>query len=180
MAKKGKAKGGADKSAGGSEGNSKKLLIIIVLAVIVIVGGGAGAAFFLLGGDLLNNVGTGSRAESAGASKTVKGKPRYVDLNPDFTVSMDDDQNRRFVLIALSVLTHYDSTEVAIRDNMPIIRNNIILMIGRKSTDELATQGGKDKLQREILTEVNRVIEENSNSSVMDIEQVYFTKFLMQ
>jgi len=78
------------------------------------------------------------------------------------------------------VLTDTEATETAILDNLPIIRNNIILMVARKSTDELATLGGKAKLQEEIHTEVERIIVGNSDGGVMDIERVFFTKFLMQ
>ena len=53
-------------------------------------------------------------------------------------------------------------------------------MVARKSTDELATLGGKAKLQEEIHAEVERIIVGNSGGGVMDIERVYFTKFLMQ
>ena len=53
-------------------------------------------------------------------------------------------------------------------------------MIGRKSSDELATQDGKSLLQEEIHEEVTRVLNENSDSGGIEVEEVFFTKFVMQ
>ena len=108
-----------------------------------------------------------------------KGDPRYVDLDPDFTVNLEAGDKRRFVQVAISLLTYFDETEDAIKDNIPIIRNNIILMIGSKSSNELATQAGKDNLQKEIHTEVENILSENADGA-MTVDQVFFTKFVMQ
>ncbi len=184
MAKKDKtkAKKNDDKSADSSAGGGRtKLIIIMSLVVLLLIGGGAGAGFFVFRGKGVENVSaTPKVADAAQLELSARGEPRYVDLDPDFTISMDKNDARQFVLIAFSVLTYYDDTETAIMDNLPIIRNNIILMIARKSTNELATLGGKAKLQKEIHNEVERIITDNSNGGVMDIEQVFFTKFLMQ
>ena len=182
---KGKKADKADDAAEEKTGGKGKLIIIIVAALLVVGGGGGGAAFFFLGGDKgaagqadAGQDATGETVEVP--TRVAKGDPRYIDLDPDFTINMDGDSNTRFVQIAVSLLTYFDDTEEAVKENLPIIRNNIILMVGRKSSDELATSQGKDSLQSEIREEVQRVIEENSGDGVMDIDQVFFTKFVMQ
>lgn len=146
---------------------------------LLVGGGGAGVAYFILQINPAKNAST-EPADAEELKRAAKGNPRYVDLHPDFTIGMNDGDSKRFILIAFSVLTYYDDTEEAIIDNLPIIRNNIILMMGKKTMRELATAGGKFKLQQEIQSEVERVIASNSAGGVLDIEQVYFTKFLMQ
>ncbi|MEM7206990.1 MAG: flagellar basal body-associated FliL family protein [Pseudomonadota bacterium] len=189
MAKKdkgGKKKKDEAEDAGEEEakGGKGKLIIIIVVALLVLGGGGGGAAFFLLGGKDESATAAAEDGETpedkAAAEIASKGEPRYVDLDPDFTVNMDASDNRRFVQIAVSLLTYYEATEDAIKENIPIIRNNIILMVGRKTSDELATAAGKEQLQNEIHDEVIRVLEENSAGVVAEIERVFFTKFVMQ
>lgn len=183
--KKGKksAEAPVEENAGGGK---KKLIIIILLALLVLGGAGGGAAFFFLGG-----AATGEMAEEAAseapeveeveATKRVrKEDPRYVDLDPDFTINLEDDGATRFVQIAISILTYFSDTEEAVEENKPIIRNNIILMIGRKSIEELSTSEGKENLRKEVLDEVERIIQENSVDGTMRIDKVFFTKFVMQ
>ena len=182
MAIKGKAEAGKnnkDSPAKETEGGKKNLLLIILLAGLLVGGSGAGVAYFLLA----VNIAEDTDAEPMDAEemkRAAKGEPRYVDLYPDFTIGIDDGNTGRLILIAFSVLTYYDDTEAAIVDNLPIIRNNLILMIGKKSMEELATEGGKFKLQQEVQAEVERVIARSSAGGVLDIDRVFFTKFLMQ
>ena len=83
-----------------------KLIIIIVVALLVLGGGGGGAAFFLLGGEPEGDADAQAAAESEQVPEKVdKGDARYVDLDPDFTINMDADDNRRFVQVAVSLLT---------------------------------------------------------------------------
>jgi len=181
VAKEGKAKAEDNNNSPTPEttGGGKKLLLIILLAGLLVAGGGAGVGYFLLAINTAND--TGAKPLNAEQMKrAAKGEPRYVDLDPDFTIGIGDDNTGQFVLIAFSVLTYYDDTEEAIRDNLPIIRNKIILMIGKKTLRELATEVGKFKLQQEVQAEVERVIAQNSAGGVLDIDRVFFTKFLMQ
>jgi flagellar FliL protein len=179
--KKGKAKAEDNNNspAPKTTGGEKKLLLIILLAGLLVGGGGAGLAYFLLAVNTAND--SGARPMNAEQMKrAAKGEPRYVDLHPDFTIGIGNGNTGQFILIAFSVLTYYDDTEQAIRDNLPIIRNNIILMVGKKSLGELTTEGGKFKLQQEVQAEVESVITHNSAGGILDIDRVFFTKFLMQ
>ena len=53
-------------------------------------------------------------------------------------------------------------------------------MIGQRTSEELSTSEGKNRLQDEIHEEVVRVLSENSTGYTIDIEKVFFTKFVMQ
>jgi flagellar FliL protein len=179
VAKVGKAKAEDNNNspAPKTTGGGRKLLLIILLAGLLV--GGAGGAYFLIAVNAAKDTGA-KPMDAEDIKRAAKGEPRYVDLHPDFTIGIGDGNTGQFILIAFSVLTYYDDTEQAIRDNLPIIRNNIILMIGKKSLGELSTEGGKFKLQHEVQAEVERVIVQSSAGGVLDIDRVFFTKFLMQ
>jgi len=104
VANNGKAKAGKNNKnlSGNVAGSSKtKLIVILLLALLLVVGGGVGAAFYFLRDKGVENADATSKGSDAEQLKTSsRGKPRYVDLNPDFTISMDDDDARQFVLVA--------------------------------------------------------------------------------
>ena len=177
---------------------SKKLVVIIVLAVLL-VGGGV-AAFFLMGGDKEANESKGNKAHDE-----VKLKPSnavYMALKPTFIVNVADASKVAYLQTDISVMAFKQSVLDRVQEKMPVIRNDILFVLGAESYDSLSNPAGKEKLRKKILAAINAALADNHDAAaegdeketdahsegedVTDeytqdqVQQVYFTSFVMQ
>lgn len=117
-----------------------KTLPIVLAALLLLGGGGAGAWWFLAGG----KAGT-----EAGAPRKSQRKPVFVNLDP-FTVNLRDERGERFAQIGITFEVEDASVEVSIKDRLPAVRNNILLLISAKNIESLLTAEGKQQLAGEV------------------------------
>ena len=61
---------------------------------------------------------------------------------------------------------------------MPVIKNNIILMLSSQTYGLLISREGKEELRKHTLEEIRKVLKENYGEP--GVEEVYFTSFVMQ
>ena len=62
--------------------------------------------------------------------------------------------------------------------HMPAVRNNVLMTLSTKTSDEVATLEGKEELRKEVLETVRKTMEEKTGKE--GIEDLYFTKFVAQ
>lgn len=135
-------------------GNKKLVIILAAALVLVLVGSGVG--FFLLSkkkppaeGEEGDGHGASAKAEShAEAPKSTidpKKPPTFVPLEP-FTVNLADKNAERFAQVAVTL--EIDDAKLAdqIKNFMPAIRNNILLVIADRTAADLMSREGKAKL----------------------------------
>jgi flagellar FliL protein len=60
---------------------------------------------------------------------------------------------------------------------MPLIRNNLLLLMSNRDYQSLMSREGKDKLRQEALTEIRAVQKKQGGA---DIEDLLFTSFVVQ
>jgi flagellar FliL protein len=65
-----------------------------------------------------------------------------------------------------------------ITKHFPQVRNNLVLLLSAKTYEELNTVEGKAALRKQVLKEVQKVLEAETGKE--GIEDVYFTSFVMQ
>jgi len=118
-----------------------KTLLIVVAVLLLLGGGGAGAWWFLAGG--------GKAGTEAGAPKKSQRKPVFVNLDP-FTVNLRDERGERFAQIGITFEVEDASVEVSIKDRLPAVRNNILLLISAKNIESLLSAEGKQQLANEV------------------------------
>ena len=61
---------------------------------------------------------------------------------------------------------------------MPVIRNNLIMLLSSQKQAEVSTRDGKEKLRADALAEIQKVLKEQTGET--GAEAVYFTIFVMQ
>ncbi|WP_374587377.1 flagellar basal body-associated FliL family protein [Ideonella dechloratans] len=140
----------------------KKKLIIIVLALVLLLVLGGGAAFFLLKKKSADGEeGDGSGDETAQVEKKPKRDhkkadpkhpPSFVALDP-FVVNLTDRDTDRYAQIGITLQVEDEKASEEIKAYLPAIRNNILLLLSHKSSEELMAEGGKEKLAEQILRE---------------------------
>lgn len=149
--------------------SNKLLLIIIVVLVLLLIGGGVGAYF------MLSSSGDTTEEEV----ETPEIKPAiYYDLKPAFVVNYQWKGRQRYVQISLSVMTRDEAVVETLEAHMPLIRNNVIMLMSAQDFEVLRTPEGKENLRMGVLEEVQRLLTEETGSP--GIEKVLFTNFVMQ
>ncbi|MGH8241635.1 MAG: flagellar basal body-associated FliL family protein, partial [Steroidobacteraceae bacterium] len=126
-----------------------KLLIIIIAAVVLLAGGGAW--FFLSKGDSKND--TAKHAEAQ-----PKGPPIYIALDPPFVVNFEAEQLVRFLQVTVQVMSRDAETVEMVKANDPVVRNDLLLLLGNQHYETISTREGKEKLRQQALDAVRRVV----------------------
>ena len=144
----------------------KKKLIIIIAAALVLVLGGGGAAFMLLKkppaaeeGEADDGHGKpktkAKHKEEAQAAPQQAGfdpkhPPIFVALDP-FTVNLADKDSERYAQIGVTLEIDATATGEQLKLVMPAIRNNILMVLSHRTSGQLLTLEGKQKVARSIL-----------------------------
>ena len=137
------------------QGGGKKKLIIIVAAALLVVLLGGGAAVLLLKkkAPVDGEDGAEDTHEPAPAAHAKPGTPPvFVPLDP-FTVNLADKEVDRFAQIGITLEVTDAHTADTIKAYLPAIRSNVLMVLSHKTSAELMSREGKQKLAREILRE---------------------------
>lgn len=207
----------ATDSADAAPKKGKKKLIILIAAVVALLGVMGGGAVFYLKQKAAAAEAAAAEAEDeeedgeAVASKKHAAKdshkkdekhtpPVFVPLDP-FVVNLADREADRFAQVGITL----EVTDVKVGDEikayMPAIRNNILMLLAHKTSDELMEAEGKELLAREVRREALRPMgyempdedEEGSSSKKkkkkkkaepveddLPIKSVQFSSFIIQ
>ncbi len=147
----------------------KKKLIIIALAVLLLAGGGGGGWMFYAkqkaaaaaaeaaaNGDDEDD---GHAAPKKPAKKHAAGDkgalPVFMPLDP-FVVNIADEETERYLQLGITLQLDDVKTGDQVKAYMPVIRNNILMLVAHKHAAELQTPEGKEKLARQIQRETLR------------------------
>lgn len=150
----------------------KKLIIIIAAVVLLLVLGGGGAFFIMkkkaaeaeAAAAAADEEDGGDGAKPAKEAKTTehgKGEhgtpPAFVPLEP-FIVNLSDRDSERFAQIGITLQVEDPHMADEMKAYMPAIRNAILLILSHKSSEELLSAEGKQKLAQEIRRESARAM----------------------
>lgn len=155
-------------AAGPKPASKKKLLLGIV--AIALVGAGGGVFY-------MTNKGGAGGAEAAKAEQKLPAQ--YVALDPPFVVNFEPGSRARFLQVAVQLMTRDPQMVGFLKANDPAIRNDLLLLFGNKSVDEVSSQQGKEALRQAALETIRTIIEAEGGSPDA-LEAVYFTSFVMQ
>lgn len=156
--------------AAGGKGKIKKIILLSLLAIILI-GGSVGGTIFFLSGD--------SSAPAKEEPKAAKAEePIYLELDT-MTVNFGTKGPAKFLQVDMQVMAFDSEPLDAIEKHMPVIRNNILMILASQSYESVSTREGKEALRAELVADINTVLNEQAKLET-GIEQVYFTSFVMQ
>jgi len=146
----------------------KKKLIVIVAAALLLAGSGAGAFIYMkkpAGG-----------AEAPKKEETRK-LPNFVDLE-QFTVNLAEKDQDRYMQVKFSLEVSSREAEQTIKDMMPALRSEILLVLGARQSGDLVTREGKETLAKDIVTAANRSLEHTAAEK--SITAVRITQLIVQ
>lgn len=158
------------------------MLLIIALIALIVLAAGAGT-FALLKGDE-----QGEDAEASATQEKAKPKPKKKDpaAAPTFmpldavVVNLADPGTTRYAQVGLTLQLEDAKTADEVKKYMPAIRNGILMLISRRTADELLSAEGKAKLAEEILEMVQKTTDMEPYKGYSPVEAVLFSSIIVQ
>lgn len=128
---------------------SKKMLIIGgVLLLLLVVAGGA-AAFFM------SQRHGPEDGEASAASKAPVSAPTFLPLE-NMVVNLTDPSGDRFLQLGITLELADEKTASDVKKYLPSVRSGILVLVSQRTSSELLTLAGKEKLAVDIQREVAR------------------------
>jgi len=156
----------------------KKILILLPIVAIVIAAG-----LYMLGyiptGNGSEEVTTGEFAEVDEHDEPLPDRiTLYLALQPPFVVNFTHLGTLRYLQISLELMYHDQVLLDRVENNMPAIRNALILLLSHQKYEKLNSLSGKEAIREEIMVAVNKLIIADDES--YEAGEVYITNFVMQ
>lgn len=204
-AKEGEKK--AEGSASDKSSARTNLLLMIIIGVLAVVVIGGGAAMFMLYRNVAHVSAMTQASEEVGEDegqseaqaaprevekkkpdkKTDKKKKEegpkapaiYVTLEPPFVVNFPAGKSAKFLQISMEIMTRDPPTAQLLKDNNPLLRNDVLMLFGAQQYEVIATPEGREALRQQTLEAVRGVVKKEGGKPA-EVEAVYFTSFVMQ
>jgi len=111
-----------------------------------------------------------------------KGPPLYLPLDPPLVVSLEDNGTIRFLQVTVELMSRDEHVITNLSTHMPVIRNNLLMLLGGQSIPSLTNREAKEKLRQDALAEVRKIMKNNPDKEKDPgtVEDVYFTSFVVQ
>lgn len=127
---------------------SKKLIIIGAIVLLLVIA--AGAAFFMM----QQKHGADEEGGEAAKPKTTVA-PTFFPFE-NMVVNLADPGGDRFAQLGITLELADAKTADEVKKYLPSIRSSVLLLISQRTSTELLTREGKEKLATDILREVSR------------------------
>ncbi len=152
----------------------KKLILIIggVIGLLVVIGGSVGVTLMMVESE-------GQQSAEATAAKALPKDALYIPVKT-MTVNFADAGTgpAQFLQIDISFMTYEAEVIDLVMAHMPIIRNDMLNLLGTQGYKDISTVEGKEALRSNLLLIVQRILKEQEERE--GIETLYFTKIIMQ
>lgn len=153
---------------GAKKGGSFKLIIFLALGLLVGAGVAAAVAFFLLG----------QERDPFAASDPSRIPLIYMPLSPAFIGNVEGGGRVRFFQVELVVAARDQRALDAVEQHMPVIRNNLLMLMSSQPLDRVMSHEGREAVRGEMLIVIQDVLRERIGRPGVD--ELYFTSFVFQ
>lgn len=156
--------------------------LLIIFGLFLLVGMSVGVSIYVTKSIMGSSADT-SVARAGGAKEQQKKHrdPRvaiYYKFDPPFVVNIQGESGSRFLQLTLEAMTYDQDVNNAIDQSMPVIRNNILLLLSDLKYEQISTLEGKQNLRKDILQEIRKVLKDKTGKP--GVEDVYLTSLVMQ
>ncbi|TAK61609.1 flagellar basal body-associated FliL family protein [Methylobacter sp.] len=157
-----------EQEGGDVKKSPKKLIIMIIVAAVILLAAGGGVTFFIMKGGEVEHV-----DESA-----VPVEKFYFDMSKPIVVDFPKGAPVQHGRITVSMLAEDAETIDVLKKNEPMIRNNLLMLIGAQDAANLNTREGKEMLRKAMLDDVTAVLIKMAGKG--QVNEIFFTSFVMQ
>lgn len=171
-----------------SAARKKKLLMLAAIGAVLLLaaGGGTWFALRLLSGDKAPPAEVKADAAAPAAeAKNEKPAPKpahkdalYDVLDPPFLANYQVLGRSHYLQLSLAVMARDEGAIEAVNNHMPLLRNRIVMLLSGEAFEQLQSDEGRVQLQQKLLAAIQEILKKETGK--LQIEQVFFTNFVMQ
>ena len=178
-----------DENKSGSAPSTMKIILFAVVFSVLLSGTIVGAALYFMNGDdngkqvaaAVDGVDADSdetEVEAVEPRFDPDDPPQYISMDPKFVVTFDSQKKARFMQFSLQVMTHDKEIIKLLKQHMPVVRSNLLMLVGSQEYENINTRDGKVHLLDEITADINQTLE--NVAGVTGVEAAYFDSFVIQ
>jgi flagellar FliL protein len=156
------------------KGKLKLIIMLVIILLLAVALSVAGTLWFL--GDGFPGLGS-SEHETDAPVEEVFVPSTYVELEKALVTTVKADGRQRYAQVYLSLEAVDPQALAAAQLHLPLIRSQLIAVLGGSSFNELQTPEGRKDLADRMLSTVNQVLEQEGEPSV---KRVLFRNFVVQ
>jgi flagellar FliL protein len=116
-------------------------------------------------------------ATAHGEGAAPKGPALFYAIDPPMVVNFEDGSVVRFLQITMEIMAHDQNAIDSVQKNIPLIRNNLLLLMSNRNYKTMMSREGKEQLRQEALAEI-RSVQKQAGSP--DVDDLLFTTFVVQ
>jgi flagellar FliL protein len=156
----------------------KSVLIGGAALALLAVLAGAGAGVYYYVADQPDEGRSGTREAAAAHSKVASHKPPvFVDLDP-FTVNLRDGEGERYLQVKLVFEVKDSAAAEQLTSMLPAVRNEILLLLSSKESQQIGSREGKEELARELVAAASKALRGAAPADA--IGRVHFSQLIVQ
>lgn len=183
-----------DKDAAPKKKRSVVKIVVFVFIGLLLIGGGTGAALYFMGmlpgheadaEDVASADTPADKKKGKKDKKDKKGKKKeepkpalYLALDPPFVVNFQDQTQARYLQVTMEIMARDPAVIEAVKTHMPLIRNNLLMLLSTQTYAVVGTREGKEKIRTDSLSEIQKIMKEQTGDT--GVEAVYLTSLVMQ
>jgi flagellar FliL protein len=134
-----------------------KTLLFVIIGVVVLAIAGAAAALFILKKNTAEDEYEEDEPVAQVKHVDPKSAPTFLPLE-NMVVNLADAGGNRYIQIGLTLQLQDSATGDAVKAYMPSIRSQILLLLSKRTGEEVLSGEGKDKLGKDIIAAVSGVM----------------------
>jgi len=188
-------------AAGDAPAKGRKKLVTLIAVVAIVLAGAAGGASWLAKKRHAAAEAAAAEADEADAGAAGAGRhearsktpPSFLPME-NFIVNLADRDSERFAQIGITLELDDAKYNDPLKAYMPAIRNGVLMVIAHKTSQELLSRAGKEKLAVEVMRESVRPLgieledevtparPGNGRTPLADspVRHVHFSSFIIQ
>jgi flagellar FliL protein len=157
-----------------AEKPKKSRLLIIIIALVILLAGAGGGAWYFLGQKAEDKPGHAEKHDDAEA------KPPVFLPMESFTVNLQpgDSGTEQFLQISLTLQVDDEKQVEILKQYMPHVRSQLLLLLSGKKAADILTPDGKNKLSQEIINMFKQPFVPGGPK--VNVSSVLFTSFVVQ
>ncbi|MDX1633475.1 MAG: flagellar basal body-associated FliL family protein [Marinobacter sp.] len=160
--------------AAAAPAKKSKLKLIILLVVVVLLAVGLSVAGTLW---FLQSSGGSEEGTEAVAEEEVFQPSQYYVMDKALVATLQSEGRQRYGQIYLAFAARDPAALAAVEKHMPLLRSQLLSLLGAQSFTDLRTVAGRDALIEAMLTQVNETLAAENEPP---IEQILFRNFVLQ
>ncbi|WP_293446463.1 flagellar basal body-associated FliL family protein [Persephonella sp.] len=155
------------------QGGGKKKLLILLVVLLLLLGGGGGAAYKFLVLDKQNEKQEDKAQKIQEEIRNVENIGIMFEVGT-FVVNLADRDADRYLKVTVILEIENEQVKQEVEKRLPQIKDSITTLLFTKTSRELKTAEGVERLKEEILRRVNAIL------PLGGVKNVYFTDFVIQ